>query len=150
MNTHTAFLSLSFLALTASTASAQDAGKVRKCVQLGSEIVEVDANYNAETEEYTVIHRDGREVPFEEAYPTDSTYAANAKWYTENDAIKVQRAQYQKYGLPRVLSSIDVGYLATYRNVPVFAEDPILERQEVIYIPVRPGCEFQPYKLETK
>jgi hypothetical protein len=34
--------------------------------------------------------------------------------------------------------------------VGVFAETGATDRPEVVYIPVRPGCEFQPYQTEVK
>jgi hypothetical protein len=36
-----------------------------------------------------------------------------------------------------------------YQGVPVFAEAG-MARPDVVYVAVRPGCEFQPYQTEVK
>jgi hypothetical protein len=87
-----------------------------------------------------------RGTPIAQAFPTDSTYALNAAWYRDNEPIAVGAGRYVKYGLPRILTPTDVEPVADYHGVTVFAEpdmDP--RRPEVIYLPVRPGCELQPY-----
>jgi len=44
-----------------------------------------------------------------------------------------------------------VNNVGTVNNVSVFAEPSAnAQRPEVIYIPTRPGCEFQPYQIEVK
>ena len=56
-----------------------------------------------------------------------------------------------KYGLPRVLGTRDVNNAGTVNGVSVFAEPGAnAQRPEVIYVPTRPGCEFQPYQTEAK
>ncbi|MFL5381045.1 MAG: hypothetical protein ACJ8GN_00840 [Longimicrobiaceae bacterium] len=85
-------------------------------------------------------------VPLARAFPADSTYALNAPWYVYSQFITVAGGLYVKYGLPRILAVTDVVPVAAYRGVAVFAE-PVANprRPEVVYIPVRPGCEFQTY-----
>jgi hypothetical protein len=85
-------------------------------------------------------------LPISRAFPIDSTYALNAAWYTTSQPIIMLGGVYVKYGLPRILGTTDVVPIATFRGVTVFVEsgmDP--RRPEVIYLPTRPGCEFQPY-----
>lgn len=84
--------------------------------------------------------------PIARAFPIDSTYALNASWYTGHEPLSLPADRYIKYGLPRVLEPTDVIPVADFRGVTVFAE-PMAnrERPEVVYLPVRPGCEFQPY-----
>jgi hypothetical protein len=68
-----------------------------------------------------------RGQPFSRAFPVDSTYAGNASWYLETEPT-------------------DVVPVATFQGVTVFAEPRAHPQQpEVIYLPTRPGCEFQPY-----
>jgi hypothetical protein len=84
--------------------------------------------------------------PISRVFPLDSTYVANASWYRDNEPIAVADGRYVKYGLPRVLGTADVVPVAIFRGVTVFAEPAAgRDRPEVIYIPTRPGCEFQPY-----
>jgi hypothetical protein len=54
-----------------------------------------------------------------------------------------------RYGLPRVLGVNEVTRMGEFQGVPLFAEAG-QSRPEVVYVPVRPGCEFQPYQVETK
>jgi hypothetical protein len=43
----------------------------------------------------------------------------------------------------------EVARAGDFQGVPIFAEAG-QARPDVIYLPVRPGCEFQPYQVETK
>lgn len=54
-----------------------------------------------------------------------------------------------KYGLPRFLGTTDVTAAGSVGPVTVFAESPDRPVLEVIYIPVQPGCEFQPYDMRS-
>jgi hypothetical protein len=60
-----------------------------------------------------------------------------------------QGRRFVKYGLARVLGVNEVTRVGDHMGVPVFAEMG-QTRPDVIYVPVRPGCEFQPYQVETK
>jgi hypothetical protein len=44
----------------------------------------------------------------------------------------------------------EVTRTADFQGVPVFAEAGATGATEVLYVPVRPGCEFQPYQLDVK
>jgi len=110
------------------------------CVVRGGRLEEV-AFYGMATDDSTYRQRYSAE------FPTDSTYAGNAPWLRDREPLALLGDLYVMYGLPRILGIIDVVPIATFRGVTVFAEpnvDPT--RPEVIYIPLRPGCEFQPYK----
>jgi hypothetical protein len=88
-----------------------------------------------------------RGTPIAQAFPLDSTYAANAPWLRGLEPLALLGDHYVMYGLPRILGTTDVVPITTFRGVTVFAErgvDPT--RPEVIYIPTRPGCVFQPYQ----
>ncbi|MBW3571943.1 MAG: hypothetical protein KY467_12640, partial [Gemmatimonadetes bacterium] len=82
--------------------------------------------------------------------PATVGYAAGATWYINNEPIMVNGRRYVRYGLPRVLGVNEVTRTAEYQGVPVFVEAGAQGTPEVLYIPVRPGCEFQPYQLEVK
>ncbi|HEU0015920.1 MAG TPA: hypothetical protein VFQ45_19740 [Longimicrobium sp.] len=115
------------------------------CVVTDGMLQNVSATYNTATGDTTVNGQ-----PFSVAYPTGSQYAANATWFINNDVIVVNGRRYAKYGLPRVLGTTEVSRTADYQGVGVFTEAGATGATEVIYIPVRPGCEFQPYQLEIK
>jgi hypothetical protein len=91
------------------------------------------------------------------AFPATTGYAAGSTWFINNDAITFMGRRYVKLGLPRILGVSEVTGAGMYEGVPVFAENGAMPapaangRQsgpDVIYIPVRPGCEFQPYQAE--
>ena len=83
--------------------------------------------------------------------PAGEGYAGSATWFINNEPVVFMGRRYVKYGLPRVLGTTDVHGVGTVNGVSVFAEHTAnAEHPEVIYVPVRPGCEFQPYQYEVK
>jgi hypothetical protein len=115
--------------------------EIRVCVVEGGMLREVTAMYNTQTGDTTV---NGQRIP------ATTGYAAGATWYINNEPITVNGRRYVRYGLPRVLGVNEVTRTADYQGVSVFAEAGAQGTPEVLYIPVRPGCEFQPYQLEVK
>ena len=81
---------------------------------------------------------------------TTGEYAGGAPWFINNEPITFGGRRYVKYGLPRVVGVTELGRVGDYQGVGVFGEAGGMEPREVIYVPVRPGCEFQPYQLERK
>lgn len=116
-------------------------GDLRTCVVRNGRMEDVEIEYNPQRGDTTYLGR-----PLSAAFPTDSTYALNAAWYRDGEPIWVGQGRYVKHGLPRILGTTDVVPVGTFRGVTVFAE-PVANRGRpaVIYLPVRPGCEFQPY-----
>lgn len=86
--------------------------------------------------------------PLFEVFLTDSTYALNSRWYRNSETIVFRGRRYVKYGLPRFLGTADVTAAGSIGPVTVFAESPDRPVLEVIYIPLQPGCEFQPYEIQ--
>jgi hypothetical protein len=115
------------------------------CVVENGALREVAAAYNTATGDTTVNGR-----AFAQAYPGTTGYAAGATWFINNEPITVMGRRYVKYGLPRVLGVNEVSRMGDYMGVPVFAEAGATGATEVIYLPVRPGCEFQPYQVDVK
>jgi len=118
---------------------------INVCVIQGGTLTSVTAQYNPATGDTTV---NGQR--FSDAYGTGADYAAGATWYINNDEITVNNRTYVKYGLPRVLGVTEVTRSGDYQGVGVFTEAGATGTPEVIYVPVRPGCEFQPYQLKVK
>jgi hypothetical protein len=102
----------------------------------------VRVRYDTQTGDTTV---DGR--PFSEVFPPDPPgYAAAAPWMVLNEPIRLRGNRYVKYGQPRVLGPGEVERAGEYQGTPLFREagesgDPV-----ILYIPVLPGCVFQPYE----
>jgi hypothetical protein len=117
---------------------------VRVCVVQDGNLTEVTARYNQTRGDTTYNGQ-----PFSTAFPATTGYAANAGWYINNEAITFNNRRYVKYGLPRVLGVTEVSRAGEFQGVSVFSEGGNMNA-EVIYIPVRPGCEFQPYQTEIK
>ncbi len=117
---------------------------VRLCVVDEQGIRDVPARYSLTTGDTLV---DGRQ--FSEAYPTTAQYAAGADWYVNNEPFKRGRYGYVKYALPRVVRPHEIVRAGEVHGVIAFArpaepEDPPL----VLYVAVRPGCEFQLYQRD--
>lgn len=115
------------------------------CVVENGELRVVTVRYNASTADSTY---EGR--LFREAFPATDRYAAGAPWYIHSELISVGEHRYVKYGTRRILAVGEVARVGDYRGVPVFAELDAPATAEVVYVPVRPGCEFQPYQLDLR
>jgi hypothetical protein len=113
------------------------------CVLRDGQLDLVRAGYDRASGDTLVSGR-----PFDVAHPHDRQYAAGAGWFVDNSAIVVLGQRYVKYGLPRVLGVEDVRRFDAFQGVPVFVEARSGSVPEVLYVPVRSGCEFQPYQTE--
>jgi len=118
---------------------------IQVCVVEGGMLRNVTATYNTQTADTTYQGR-----RFNEAFPATTGYAGGATWYINTEPLTINGRRYVKYGLPRVLGVNEVTRVADYMGVPVFAEAGATGATEVIYVPVRPGCEFQPYQVDVK
>ncbi|HEX2631133.1 MAG TPA: hypothetical protein VHM26_19095, partial [Chitinophagaceae bacterium] len=76
-------------------------------------------------------------------------YAEGAAWFINSEAVKLGATSYVKYGLPRILGVNEIEKSTVYQGINVYVEAGIKGVAEVIYIPVRQGCEFQPYQVEV-
>lgn len=112
------------------------------CVLDDGALRNVQAQYNPATGDTLMNGRS-----FRQAYPNDARYAAGAPWYVANEPITYQQRRYVKYGLPRILGVSDLSPLEPYRGVQLFSEAGV-RTPDIIYVPVRSGCEFQPFSAE--
>ena len=118
---------------------------IQVCVVEGGTLRNVTATYNTQPADTTYQGR-----RFNEAFPATTGYAGGATWYINTEPIMVGGRRYVKYGLPRVLGVNEVTRTGEFQGVNVFAEAGATGTPEVVYVPVRTGCEFQPYQLEVK
>jgi hypothetical protein len=58
--------------------------------------------------------------------------------------------RYVKTGLPRIIQPQELTRVGEYQGVSVFAQPGAETPPAVIYLPVRPGCEFQAYQAEEE
>lgn len=87
---------------------------------------------------------------FSDAFPADSTFAVSAAWYHANETIIAFYRRWWPVGLPRTLRPGDlVARGGEYRGVPVFTDARSSSAlPDLVYLPVRPTCEFQQYQTE--
>jgi hypothetical protein len=88
--------------------------------------------------------------PFSEVYPATVGYAASAEWYVPNGSIMFDGKSYDWFELSRIIPASDLTRIGEYRGLSVFSAVSAAGAEGVIYLPVRRGCEFQPYKLTVK
>jgi len=105
----------------------------------------VDAAYDPVRGDTTIGGR-----PVAEALPTRSPpYAEGVDWYVRGDPVQFGGRTMMKHGLPRILGTWEVRPVGEYRGLTLFAgaEDDSAS-PGVVYLFVRPGCEFQPYQVD--
>jgi hypothetical protein len=110
------------------------------CVVRDGDLQLVRVDYDTRTGDTLVNGR-----PFAEVYPDTVGYAGAAQWYVDNEPITINRRRHVKYGVPRVLGVHELTRVGEYRGVPLFVAAGADIRADIKYVPVRPGCEFQPY-----
>jgi hypothetical protein len=120
-------------------------GDLRTCVVKNGTMSNVEIETDPHTGDTTVAGR-----PFREVYPLTAEYAAPARWYNRGEPVVFAGLRMVRYGLPRALNVGDVVPVGTFRGVTVFTE-PAMDRRrpEVIYLPLEPGCMFQPFQYEN-
>lgn len=79
--------------------------------------------------------------------PTTSEggYAVGEPWYRGEEPIRQYGRRYVKYGDHRVVPASALTRGADHRGIPVFIDREDTKRPAALYIPVEPGCVFQPY-----
>jgi opacity protein-like surface antigen len=119
---------------------------INVCVVDGTRLAQVEAIFIPSRGD-TVVVRDGQRRPFASIYPaTAPAYAANAPWYVAGQSITVANREYVRFGLQRVIGATELTNVGVYNGVPLFAETGSTAPHAVLYLPIRPGCEFQPYQ----
>jgi hypothetical protein len=117
---------------------------LRACVVQNGELAEVQFDYDVLTGDSVY-----QGVPFSQAFPAGPGYAEAADWYATNEPVRYGGQLYVKYGDPRVLEIEEIARVGENDGVGIYVAvgdvDP-----DVIYLPVRPGCVFQPYAINTK
>jgi hypothetical protein len=91
-----------------------------------------------------------RYQPLGRRYPEsrEGGYAGAEDWFRKGEPIRQYGERYLKHGPNRVVPAAALTLGAPHQGVPVFLDRNDLESPAVLYIPVRPGCVFQPYAAE--
>jgi hypothetical protein len=86
---------------------------------------------------------DGR--PLRDAHPDTAGSAPGRAWFP-GGTLRLGDAGYLAFGLSRALAPGDAVRVGTWDGVEVYAAPDAGAQPEVVYVPVRPGCEFQPFR----
>lgn len=123
--------------------------KINECIIDGGVLKKIEIDYNSVDGERTIMVN-GVKKKFHDVYPPEGKeYAAKNKWYINNDPVSFKGKKFIKYGLPRILATDEIIRAGDIGNVGIYTEaSVVVEEAEVIYIPVRAGCEFQPYQKQ--
>jgi hypothetical protein len=63
-----------------------------------------------------------------------------------DEGITIRGRPYRREARPRILAIDEVAKVGEYRGVGVYADaKDTASASRWVYLPVRPGCEFQPY-----
>ena len=127
-------------------ASSAAPSAIRYCVVRDGQLAEVEATYDAARADTMIGGQ-----PVAMAYPADALpYAAGTAWFINHEPLAMGNSRYIKYGLPRRLSPRDLRPAGEYRGVPLFTDASMPGNTDIYYVPVRSGCEFQPYQNTTQ
>jgi hypothetical protein len=112
------------------------------CVMIDDDLRIITATFRPETGD-TLI--DG--VPFREAHTgVAPDYAGAAPWFAQSDSLRFGEQLYVRFGLTRRLLPTNLRRVGYQAGTAVFAEVGELSPYPALYVPVRPGCVFQPYQ----
>jgi hypothetical protein len=120
--------------------------EITVCVVQDGEIRNVTATFNPSTNDTTVSGQ-----RFRDAYPSAApAYAAGANWYVTTDQMRFNNRDYVRFGVSRLITTpAQLTRVGDFEGTPIFAEAGATAPHDVLYVPLRPGCEFQPYQLRT-
>ncbi|MEX2570508.1 MAG: hypothetical protein WD737_04330 [Gemmatimonadota bacterium] len=119
---------------------------LRLCVIVGGELSEVEAAYLPGSGD-TIVVLGGELLPFAEAYPDSEGYAAGKAWFNDESTIGYRWRRYRRTGTERLLAPTDLRHASEHEGVPIFASRSFSGIwPDVLYLPIRPGCSFQPYQ----
>ena len=113
---------------------------VATCILRDGGLVPVAAELDPRTGDTLVAGR-----PFAAAHPRTDEYAQGRGWFAANEPMRLYGYPYLKYGPERRVPIDSIRPLTAYRGTSVFADTGALTPSHLLYVPVRPGCVFQPY-----
>jgi hypothetical protein len=125
-------------------AAAAASDSLRVCVLVGDSLRELPATIDPATGDTLA---GGKRYPA--AFRKGRGYAESESWYVDNSAQTIHGHWTVKFGVIRVvLPPALLAPVGRYRGVPLFvAAGAAAPVPPVYYVPVRPGCVFQPYAV---
>jgi hypothetical protein len=122
---------------------------IRVCILEGGQLREVDAMVNPTTGD-TMAVMAGERRRFADAYPATTGYAGGADFFVQDRPVTFRNRRYVRFGLTRIIPATDVRATGDFQGATLFAETGAnMQNPDVLYVLVRPGCEFQPYQREA-
>lgn len=122
--------------------------QIQVCVVQNGQLQNVSAMFRPATGD-TVV---GSQA-FSQAHPaTSPNYATGAPWFIQVDTMVYSDNTWVKFGVTRVIQPPQLQRVGDINGTSVFAEAGSTPAAapaapyDVLYVPVRPGCEFQPYQ----
>lgn len=132
---------------TPSSAVTAPAGSISSdtvCVIAHGQVGLVEARYDSVTHSWLV---DGS--PDSLAYrPTPPPYADTRDWFAQRQAVQYRGHRFQMYALPVIRLPAEVKRLGEFKGIALYAEAASasdVENPGIIYAPLSPGCQYQPY-----
>lgn len=116
---------------------------LRVCVLVGDSLREVPGTTDPATGDTLTVA--GR--PFAEA-TLSGRYAEREDWYVQRLPLTLQEHWTVKFGGLRVVPPELLAFAGHHEGVPLFvATGAYVTVPPIFYVPVRPGCVFQPYAV---
>ena len=110
---------------------------------------EIDAEQTIDGQVTAVIN--GKKEIYRKDSPPDLLgYAAKLPWYVNNEPVLFKGFNFSKYGPIRTFGTTEIKKAGEYKSVGIYLEagKSAVDSSTIIYIPVRIGCEWQPYAIQ--
>jgi hypothetical protein len=116
--------------------------QIQICVVQNGQLQTVTATFRPATND-TLLNGQA----FRTAHPaTAPSYAAGANWFVQQQEVLFNDGNWVPFGVTRIIQPPNLQRVGEFEGTPLFAEAGRMAPYEVLYVPVRPGCEFQPYQ----
>jgi hypothetical protein len=76
--------------------------------------------------------------------------AVDPPWFVHDEPITADGLRYVKFGSPRRFAPGELEYVGAHERVPLFAQTGTARPADVLFVPLRAECEFQPYARQSR
>jgi hypothetical protein len=115
------------------------------CVVVNGVPQYVEAFVRPQEGDTVVVTPQGIRRPLRAAHPVPPT-ASGRDWFVRDEPIFLDRQEYVRLGVPRVLTAEEINRIGEYQGVPLYAPRDGTRPPNVFYVPIQDGCIFQPYQ----
>ena len=123
--------------------------KTKLCLIEKGVLKEIDVEQTQDNHITAVIN--GTTQGFWKNSPPDILgYAAAQPWYINNEPVTFKGFNFSKYGNVKSISMAELKKAGEYKSVGIYLEagKSAIDSSTVLYIPVRIGCQWQPYTIQ--